>query len=204
MLWSLLPRNVLINTVLYHCEYWTVFFKILLAIFKANCARRSFHLFYTFQSACFSLKFRNRNFHSRLKKKLDLVTKVDECEQHDRTQGEYRCCSSKLSMPYLFDCKSRLQEKSENHRTLTPWRLGGFGDFRKKNSSFQMPYQRPSSSADCARELFNGSNGSASLVDCTRKKNFLLGGCGFFVSDVISEVVLGSFWLMLLDLGPNH
>jgi len=50
---------------------------------------------------------------------------------------------------------------------LTPWRLGGFGDFRKKNSSFWLPYQRTSSSADCARELFNGSNGSASLVDCT-------------------------------------
>ena len=44
-----------------------------------------------------------------------------------------------------------------------------------KNSSFRLPYQRPSSSADCARELFNGSNGSASLVDCTRKKNFCLG-----------------------------
>jgi len=24
------------------------------------------------------------------------------------------------------------------------------------------------------------------------------------VTDVISEVVLGSFWLMLPDLGPNH
>jgi len=58
---------------------------------------------------------------------------------------------------------------------LTPWHLGGFGDFRKKNSSFRLPYQRPSSSADCARELFNGLNGSASLVDCTRKKNFAWG-----------------------------
>jgi len=55
---------------------------------------------------------------------------------------------------------------------LTPWRLGGFGNFCKKNSSFQLPYQRPSSSADGTRELFNGSNGSASLVNCTRKKNF--------------------------------
>jgi len=55
---------------------------------------------------------------------------------------------------------------------LTPWRLGGFGNFRKKNSSFRLPYQHPSSSADCARELFNGSNGLASLVDCTRKKNW--------------------------------
>jgi len=35
--------------------------------------------------------------------------------------------------------------------------------FSQKNSSFRLPYQRPSSSADCARELFNGSNGSASL-----------------------------------------
>ena len=63
--------------------------------------------------------------------------------------------------------------------SLTPWRLGGFGDFRKKNSSFRLPYQCLSSSTDCARELFNGSNGSASLVDCTQKKNFCLGVAGF-------------------------
>jgi len=35
------------------------------------------------------------------------------------------------------------------------------------------------------------------------KRNFAW-GCGFFVSDVISEVVLGSFLLMLPGLGPNH
>ena len=58
---------------------------------------------------------------------------------------------------------------------------------------FLLPYSPPSSSADCARELFKGSNGSASLVNCTRKKYFLVAGCGFFVTDVISEVVLGSF-----------
>ena len=58
---------------------------------------------------------------------------------------------------------------------LTPWRLDGFGDFCKKNSSFRLPYQRPSSYADCARELFNGSNGSASLVDCTQKIIFAWG-----------------------------
>jgi len=51
--------------------------------------------------------------------------------------------------------------------------------FRPKNSNFRLPYQRPSSSADCARELFNGSNGSASLVDCNRKKIFCLVGAGF-------------------------
>jgi len=35
--------------------------------------------------------------------------------------------------------------------------------FRPKSSSFQLPYQRTSSSADCPRELFKSSNGSVSL-----------------------------------------
>ena len=60
-------------------------------------------------------------------------------------------------------------------------------DFGLKNSSCQLPYQRPSSSADCTRELFKGSNRCstaqtnrlASLVDCTRKIFFLLGGADF-------------------------
>jgi len=78
--------------------------------------------------------------------------------------------------------------------------IHSYFDFGLKNSSFWLPYQRPSSSANCARELFKGSNGSASLVDCTRKK-ILVKRCGFFVTDVISEVVLGSFWLMLPGLG---
>ena len=44
--------------------------------------------------------------------------------------------------------------------------------FWPKTSSCQLPYERPSSSTDCARELFKGSTGSASLVDCNRKKFF--------------------------------
>jgi len=52
-------------------------------------------------------------------------------------------------------------------------------DFGLKNSSFRLPYQRHSSSADCTRELFKGSNESTSLVDCTRKKFSWLGGLGF-------------------------
>jgi len=63
-------------------------------------------------------------------------------------------------------------------------------NFGLKNSSFQVPYQCPSSSADRARDLFKDSNGLASLVDCTWKK-FFVEGCRFFVSDVISEAVLG-------------
>ena len=52
-------------------------------------------------------------------------------------------------------------------------------DFGLKNSSFRLPYQCPSYSADCARELFKSSNGLASLVDRTRKK-FFGWGDGFF------------------------
>ena len=51
--------------------------------------------------------------------------------------------------------------------------------FRSKTSSCQLPYQRPSSSADCARELFKGSNGLASLLDCIRKKIFWVGVADF-------------------------
>ena len=79
-----------------------------------------------------------------------------------------------LVQPKLQNCKtiSKFRVLHQSSCSLTLWRLGGFGDFRKKNSRFRLPYQCPSSSADCARELFNGSNGSASLVDCTRKKFF--------------------------------
>jgi len=73
--------------------------------------------------------------------------------------------------------------------------------FQPKKQQFSVALQHPSSSADCTRELFKGSNGSASLVDCTRKKIFGW-GCGFFVTDVISS--FGSFWLMLLGIGASR
>jgi len=44
--------------------------------------------------------------------------------------------------------------------------------FRPKTGCFRLPYQCHSSSADCARELFKGSNGSASLLVWTRKNVF--------------------------------
>jgi len=31
------------------------------------------------------------------------------------------------------------------------------------------------------------------------KKNVLVGGCGFFVSDIISELLFGLFWLMFVS-----
>jgi len=36
------------------------------------------------------------------------------------------------------------------------------------------------------------------------EKNLSLGIADFFVTDIISEAVLASFWLMLPGLGPNH
>ena len=47
--------------------------------------------------------------------------------------------------------------------------------FRPKTSSLRLPYHRHSSSTDCARELFKGSNRLACLLVCTRKKKFYLG-----------------------------
>jgi len=51
--------------------------------------------------------------------------------------------------------------------------------FQPKTNSFRLPYQHHSSSADCARELFKGSNGSASILVCSRKKIFWLGVADF-------------------------
>jgi len=48
-----------------------------------------------------------------------------------------------------------------------------------KSSSFQLPYRRHSSSTDCARDLFKGSNRSASLLVSTWKIFFWLGVADF-------------------------
>jgi len=51
--------------------------------------------------------------------------------------------------------------------------------FWPKSSSFWLPYQHHSSSVDCARELFKGTNRSASLLVCTWKQIFWLGVADF-------------------------
>jgi len=45
-------------------------------------------------------------------------------------------------------------------QTVNTFRAAWFRRFSQKNISFRLPYQRPSSSAHCARELFSGSNRS--------------------------------------------
>jgi len=51
--------------------------------------------------------------------------------------------------------------------------------------------------------LVEASKGVASLLVCTQK-NFLLGGAGFFVSDVISKGLLGHLGPLCLPLGANR
>jgi len=85
-----------------------------------------------------------------------------------------RMTQRRISHQPPTDCREEFKFHFENRRTIY-----SYFDFGLKNSSFRLRYQRPSSSADCARELFKGSNGSASLVDCTWKKIFWLGGADF-------------------------
>ena len=100
--------------------------------------------------------------------------------------------------------KSQKQPGTENvQNNLDSLASGWFWRFSQKNRSFRLPYQRPSASADCARELFNGSNGSASLVDCTRKKFFACGVrvfCEWRHKWSSFRVIM----VMLPGLGPNH
>ena len=74
---------------------------------------------------------------------------------------------------------------------------------RPKTSSCQLPYNHHSSSVDCTIELFKHPKRIGQYSSLHSEKKFLVVGCGFFVNDVISEVVFGPFWLMLPGLGSN-
>jgi len=55
----------------------------------------------------------------------------------------------------------------------------------------------------CSTDPVKVSKDVASLLVCTCK-NFLLGECGFFVSDVISVPLLGHLGPLYLALGANR
>jgi len=86
---------------------------------------------------------------------------------------------------------------------LPLWDLVTFGEFREKNTETHVAlrwyFSGPVSSTDSVKV----SKYAASLVACTRKK-FLVGGCGFFVSDVISRELLGHLGPLYLALGANR
>jgi len=52
-------------------------------------------------------------------------------------------------------------------------------------------------------DLVEASKDATSLLVGTRKKNFLLGGCGFFVNEGISRELLGHLGPLCLALGAN-
>ena len=82
----------------------------------------------------------------------------------------------------FFCATAKFKPKCINFYFLTLWEPAYnifVPRFWPKNSSFRLPHQRHSSSADCARELFKGSNGSASLLVCTWKKIFWSGVADF-------------------------
>jgi len=86
---------------------------------------------------------------------------------------------------------------------LTLWCPIGFGDLKKKRLNVRgfareflrsgMPYRPSKSLKRCGK--------SYSLHS---KKNFLLGGCGFFVSDVISGGLFDHLGPLCLALGANR
>jgi len=56
----------------------------------------------------------------------------------------------------------------------------------------------------CSTDPVKVSDDAASLLGLHSKKKFLLGGCGFFVSDVINGGLLGHLGPLCLALGANR
>jgi len=77
-----------------------------------------------------------------------------------------------------------------------------FGDFRTRTSGSHAVLRACNSGAKSGRELFKCSKDAESLLLCTRKK-FLVGGCSFVVSDVVSGRLLGRLGPLLPSLGPK-
>jgi len=65
-----------------------------------------------------------------------------------------------------------------------------------------MALRRNISASVQGTDLVEVSKDAASLLVCTRK-NFLLGGCGVFVSDVISGRLLGHLGPLCLAWAPT-
>jgi len=86
---------------------------------------------------------------------------------------------------------------------LTLSRPAAFEDSHAITTRSHVAVCTRNSGAGSGGELFKGSKDSASLLVCTPKK-FCLGGCGFFVSDVISGRLLGHLGQLHLALGPNR
>jgi len=96
-----------------------------------------------------------------------------------------------------------VEQGSQPFSPLTLLRPVLFEDFapKRKNRSHMALHER-NSGAECCRELFKGSNDSASLLVRIEKK-FLVRWCRFFLSNVISGGLLGHLGPRHLALDPN-
>ena len=75
---------------------------------------------------------------------------------------------------------------------LALWHPSAFGDFREKNTETHVALRGNFSSPVSATDPVKSSKDAANLVACTQK-DFLVGGCGFFVSDVVSGGLLAKW-----------
>jgi len=112
--------------------------------------------------------FNNSFWVPRIEHQVPRIREIGSLQIH----AKYLTFSLKLSAPGGFPTAISLGTRCF---TITLWEPAYdifIPKFRPKSSSFRLPYQCHSSSADYARELFKGSNRSAILLVCTGKKFF--------------------------------
>jgi len=76
--------------------------------------------------------------------------------------------------------------------------------FLKKNTEMHVVLSGNYSAPVRVTDVVKVSKDAASLLVCTQKENFLVGGCEFFVSDVISGGLIGHLGPLCLALGANR
>jgi len=87
--------------------------------------------------------------------------------------------------------------------TLTLWRPLEFGDFRKNKRLNTRGFAREFLRSGMLYRPGKSLKRHSKFTSLHSKKNFLLGGCSFFVWDVISGGLLGHLGPLCLALGAN-
>jgi len=87
---------------------------------------------------------------------------------------------------------------------LTLWRPAAFRDFRKKKRLNARGFAREFLWSGMLYRPGKSPKRHGKSSSLHSKKYFLLGGCGFFVSDVISGGLLGHLGPLCLVLGANR
>jgi len=103
----------------------------------------------------------------------------------------------------MFDCIGPYIQQIYTLFLLTLWRPAAFGDFWKKTHLNARGFAREFLWS-CMLYRPGKSLKRRKSSSLHSKKKFLLGGCGFFVSDVISGGLLGHLGPLCLALGANR